>query len=80
MAYDLVKPVKITHRISLYNICRHRYCSCDCPAAEHGNEGYDEKLSEVVSRILCARIRNVIEGGKEDVHGGSGLGSVAQIP
>jgi len=32
MAYDLVKPVKITHRISLYNICRHRYCSCDCPA------------------------------------------------
>jgi hypothetical protein len=44
------------------------------------NEGYDEKLSEVVSRILCARIRNVIEGGKEDVHRGSGLGSVAQIP
>jgi hypothetical protein len=34
MAYDLVKTVKITHRISLYNICRHRYCSCDCPDGE----------------------------------------------
>ena len=42
-------------------------------AAEHGNEGYDEKLSKVVLRVLGARIRNVIEGGKEDVHGGSGL-------
>jgi len=44
-----------------------------CSAAEHGNEGYDEKLSKVVSRILGARLRHVIDGGKEDVHGGSGL-------
>jgi len=51
MAYDLVKPVKITHRISLYNICRHRYCSCDCPDREGHEAGeYRRELSVMIDQ------------------------------
>ena len=40
-------------------------------AAQHGDEGDDEDLDQVVPDILGARIGNTLERGDEELHGGT---------
>ena len=41
--------------------------------AEDGNERDNQKLAEVMPGVLGAGIRDVVEGGEKDMHGGDGL-------
>ncbi len=52
-------------------------------SAQHRDEGDDEQLAEVMARVVSPRIGDVIEGGKEDLHGGGaapGIESALQNP
>jgi hypothetical protein len=38
-------------------------------AAQHGDEGNDENLDEIMPRVFGARIGNALERGDEELHG-----------
>lgn len=58
---------------AFFRAAKGRHLGAGRRAAEHRDEGDDEQLAKVVARIVGAGIGDVIEGGEEDVHGGSGL-------
>ena len=42
-------------------------------ATKHRDEGDDKKLPKLMARIAGARVGDVVEGGEEDLHEGTGL-------
>lgn len=51
-----------------------------CRAAEHRNEGGDKQLTKIVPAVPGARIRDIFEGGQDQMHGGEGLQGTGHPP